>query len=698
MADAHRHVFAPGAIGSLALPHRVITGAMHLGLETRDDGGAALSAFYTERARGGAGLMVTGGAAVSWAGSGGARYGVLGDSGFARRLARVVRDVHEAGGLIALQLFHAGRYAPKEMPGRDGPPVAPSPVFSRISGCEPRALTGPEITATIEDFARGAVQALELGFDAVEIMGSEGYLIDQFLSPVTNQRDDEWGGDAPRRARFGLEVLRAVRERAGPEYPVIFRMSGADLVPGGVPFAEVADFAVALAAAGADALNIGIGWHEAPVPTVQAIVPPGNWIPVAARIRDALAAAASASASGAASGARVPVIPVITSNRINRLSLAEDLLAAGQADFVSMARPFLADPRLISSARAGAPVNVCTGCNQACIDRSLTDDGELVSCMVNPRAAREADLPYPARVSGTGTAPAGAGERGAHGAGASTRVAVVGGGPAGLTAARELALAGHQVSLFEADGALGGQFRLASRVPGKADYAASVDYLAGELTRLGGTVTLGRSVGKDDGDLLKTFDGVVVATGVRPRHLDLPGADLPQVISYADAFTAELGKRVVIVGGGGVAVDVAHFASHSGSREVTIVHRGKRVGSRLGKSTRWAVMAAIRDSGVVLRTGTRCEGITPSGVEVRTADSSPGNDGDPVETIPADTVVIAIGQEAEHPAVAAAEQAGVPHWVIGGARDAAALDAVRAMGEGLRAAREFTAVAGRRIS
>jgi 2,4-dienoyl-CoA reductase (NADPH2) len=443
-----------------------------------------------------------------------------------------------------------------------------------------------------------------------------------------------------------------------------------------VPFGEVADFAVALAAAGADALNIGIGWHEAPVPTVQAIVPPGTWVPVAARVREAVAAAASA--------AGVPAIPVITSNRINRLSMAEDVLASGQADFVSMARPFLADPRLMSSARAGAPVNVCIGCNQACIDRSLTDDGELVSCMVNPRAAREADLPYPAR-------PAGAGTAGTGPAGTGARVAVVGGGPAGLTAARELALAGHQVSLFEADGALGGQFRLAARVPGKADYAASVDYLAGELTRLGGTVTLGRPVGKDDADLLKSFDGVVVATGVRPRCLDLPGADRPHVISYADAFTAELGGRVVILGGGGVAVDVAHFASEDPDRSVTIVHRGQRVGSRLGKSTRWAVMAAVRDSGVVLRTGTRCERITPSGVEVRPADSATASgDGSP-EIIPADTVVIAIGQETENAATAAARDAGVPHWVIGGARDAAALDAVRAMDEGLRAAREFSA-------
>jgi 2,4-dienoyl-CoA reductase (NADPH2) len=279
-------------------------------------------------------------------------------------------------------------------------------------------------------------------------------------------------------------------------------------------------------------------------------------------------------------------------------------------------------------------------------------------------------------------------------------VAVIGGGPAGLTAARELALAGHQVSLFEAGTRVGGQFRLASRVPGKADYSASVEYLAGELERLGVIVATGRSVDRDEVDLLKSFDGAVVATGVRPRALEIPGADLPHVRSYADAFTAPLGKRVVVLGGGGVAVDFAHFAAGSGDHEVTIVHRGKRAGARLGKSTRWAVIAAIRESGVALRTETRCERITTSGVEVRPAGGSGDGaaaggggspEGDPVEIIPADTVVIAIGQETENSAVAAARAAGIPYWVIGGARDAATLDAVRAMAEGLHAAREFSA-------
>jgi 2,4-dienoyl-CoA reductase (NADPH2) len=649
MSDRLGRVFSPGAIGTLKPPHRVVMGAMHLGLETVDDGGAALVAFYSERARGGAGLMVTGGAAVSPAGAGGPRYGVLDDTAFTRRLAHVAQRVHDVGGLIALQLFHAGRYAPAGDPG----PVGPSPVFSRISGCEPRELLAAEVDQTVDDFGRGAALARSLGFDAVEIMGSEGYLIDQFLSPLTNRRDDEWGGDAERRARFGVEVTRRVRAAAGGGFPVIFRMSGADLMDGGVPHEEVLGFARAVAAAGADALNIGVGWHESPVPTVQAIVPPGTWAPVAAAVK-----------------AAVGRVPVIASNRVNRLEIADDILGANQADFVSMARPFLADPRLIDSARRGRPVNICVGCNQACIDRSLTDAGETVSCMVNPRAGRETDLPFPVRVP----RPA--------------RVAVAGGGPAGLTAARELAAVGHQVTLFEAADNLGGQFNLAARVPGKEDYAASIQYLAAELAGLGGEIMLGQPIG--DSDDLRSFDGVVVATGVRARRLDIPGADLPHVLSYPDAFTPTLGGRVVIIGGGGIAVDVAHYASHLGPahrRSVTVLHRGPRIGARLGKSTRWAVIGALRARGVELRVGVRCERITPEGVEIL-------GDGGAAEVVPADTVVIAVGQVADDSVTSAACRAGVWHRVIGGARDTVGLDAVRAMAEGAWAAAEFTTEPG----
>lgn len=663
MPERLEHVLAPGTIGALTLPHRVIMGAMHLGLETRDDGGAAMAAFYRERAGGGAGLVITGGAAVGPAGVGGSRYGVLDDGAFRERLARVAEEVHAAGGLIALQLFHAGRYAP---PGPHGP-VAPSPVFSAVSGCEPRALTGSEILDTIEDFARGAARARSLGFDAVEIMGSEGYLIDQFLSPLTNHRDDDWGGDPPRRRRFGLEVMRRVRTVVGPGFPVVFRMSGADLMTGGVSRAEAVSFACSLAQAGVDAINVGIGWHESPVPTVQSLVPPGTWTPIAAAVKQA-----------------VGPTPVVTGNRINRLEIAEAILAAGHADFVSMARPFLADSRLIAAARMGQPVNICIGCNQACIDRSLTDGGETVSCLVNPRAGHE--LTSPLRVPRPAPAPVRP-VTGPAELGTGARVAVIGGGPAGLRAARGLAAAGHRVTLFEAADVLGGQFRLAARVPGKVDYAAVIEFLAAELAAFGGTVELGRPVGPADHALLRGFDGLIVATGVRPRSVRIPGADLPNVLSYADAFTATLGQRVAIIGGGGIAVDLAHYASHGVRRAVTILHRGPRVGIRLGKSTRWAVLSALRSQGVEIRTMVRCERITTSGVKVRDGDGTPG-------MVRADHVVIAVGQETDGRVAELARQADVWHRVIGGARDTAGLNAVRAITEAERAVSDFVTWTG----
>ncbi|WP_084704570.1 oxidoreductase [Phaeacidiphilus oryzae] len=368
-------VFRPGAIGALRLPHRVLMSAMHLNLEAAGDGGAALAAFYAERVRGGAGLIVTGGAAVAPEGAGGPGYAVLTDAGARPVLRAVVEAVHAAGGTVALQLFHAGRYR------LGGPAVAPSAVYSRFTRDTATELTDHQIRAVIGDFARGAELARELGFDGVEVMGSEGYLINQFTAPATNRREDDWGGDPERRRRFPVEVLRAVRAAVGPDFPVLFRMSGADLVEDGTPAAEVAALAVALAGAGADALAVGVGWHESPVPTVQAVVPGGAWLRYAEAVKRAL--------RGAGHGE----LPVVASNRFTRLSEVEEALSGGGVDFVALARPFLADPAIVAKTRAGreSSVELCIACNQACIDRSF---GETpVSCLVNPRAGRELEFP-----------------------------------------------------------------------------------------------------------------------------------------------------------------------------------------------------------------------------------------------------------------------------------------------------------------
>jgi 2,4-dienoyl-CoA reductase (NADPH2) len=658
-------VWRAGEIGPLRLPHRVIMGSMHLGLEGIDEDGSALAAFYRERAEGGAALIVTGGSAVSRVGAGGRNYSFVNEDAEAPRLERITGEVHDAGGRILLQLFHAGRYAYESSFGLQ--PVAPSAVYSAYSRCEPRSLTAEEVLQTIGDFARGAARARELGFDGVEIMGSEGYLLNQFMAPATNLRDDEWGGDPERRMRFPLEVAAAVRAACGPHLAVVYRISGADLVAGGAADDEVIELARGLAAESVDGLNVGIGWHEARVPTVQALVPHGAWLPWARAIREAVE------------------IPVIASNRINTLALAEDALAVGDADFVSLARPFLADPEIVRKTREGKrAVNVCIACNQACIDRSIFD--RRVSCVVNPRAGYELELP--------------SGASGASGA----RIAVVGGGPAGMEAARALAAAGHKVELFEAGDRLGGQFRMACRIPGKEDFARTIDYFEDELARLGVRVALGRRV--EDSAALGDFDGVVVATGVRPRAIELPGAELPHVHSYAelllDGISVPESASTAIIGAGGIGVDVAHLLSHRPAADpgrafyeeyglardgaqghhggglagrVTLMRRGARVGEGIGPSTRWAVVDALRRAGVEIITGVQYTRIEPEAVVIQGAAGSE-------RRIPAHTVIVAAGQQPENALKAALRTAGAPHVVIGGAGNAAELDAERAFREG----------------
>jgi 2,4-dienoyl-CoA reductase (NADPH2) len=714
------HIFTPIEIGGLTLPHRVVMGSMHLGLEGLEDAGRRLGAFYRERALGGAGLIVTGGWAVSADGAADGSYGVLsrergrpnppiapvrttaGGKAPDRTTAALAAIAAAAEGTearIALQLFHAGRYALADSPGEV---VAPSAIASRVSRVEPRALAEDEVWDVVAEFAAGARLARELGFAAVEVMGSEGYLVDQFLSPVTNRRDDSWGGDAERRMRFGVEVAGAVREAVGDGFPVLFRMTGAELMPESRPWDEVEAFAQALVGAGVDALNIGVGWHESPVPTVQGAVPAGAFVPWAEGIKAALGDGASmTSITGTATpSAAMAAVPVIAGNRVNRLRDAEAVLAAGGVDMVSMSRPFLADPRIVEKGREGGAVNVCISCDQACIDRSLV--GGHVSCLVNPRAGYEVDFP-------TG----GRGDR--------RRYAVIGGGPAGLEAARVLATLGGDVHLYEARSELGGQFRWARLVPGKEDYGDTIAYFESELLRLGVHLHLGRELGEDAAELLADCAGVVLATGVHPRAVDIPGSDLPHVVDYATAFESGLGgaKSVAIVGAGGIGVDLAHLVSHkpgeaadfyahykidppavesysriegvslhskdlSGGARVTLLRRSGRVGSGIGITTRWVWLDALKHAGVATRTGLSYRQITPEGIEIALEDGT-------VETIAADRVVIAAGQERRDELRPLLESLGIPHRVVGGAENPSELNAVRAFGDGLRAAYELVA-------
>jgi 2,4-dienoyl-CoA reductase (NADPH2) len=663
------HALRAGTIGTLSLRNRIIMGSMHMGIE---HDAPALAAFYAERARGGAALIVTGGSSVSRVGAGGRNYSFVNDPRSAPPLRAAAQAVHDAGGRIALQLFHAGRYALRASFGLQ--PVAPSAVPSRFSPDPPHAMDDAEIRETIGDFVRGALRARELGFDAVEVMASEGYLLNEFLSPLVNRRDDFWGGDLERRMNLPRAVLREIRAAAGRDFPVIFRISGADLMPGSTTQDETLRFATLLKTDGVDALNVGIGWHESTIPTVQQIVPSGVWVRFAAAVKRA-----------------VGDLPVIASNRINSLGAAEDVLAAGSADFVSMARPFLADAAIVAKAAQPQLVNTCIACNQACIDRSLLD--EPVSCMVNPRAGREREFPE---------APVPADR--------ARRIAVIGGGPAGMETARALAARGHRVELFEADGELGGQFRMARRIPGKHDFGETIRYFANELPRLRVTVHLNRRIAGTA--TLRGFDAIVLATGVVPRPARVAGGDLPCVISYADLLLHDrgVGERVAIVGAGGIGVDVAHYLSFgesdvdegtrflyeqglaappdgalliSGRKRVALMRRGTTVGERIGKTTRWAVLRALRAAGVESYTGITYDAIVSGGVRIRDAD---GN----ARTIEVDTVVIAAGQERNDALAPEIRKLGVPYRVVGGAKDAAELNAVRAFDEGLRAADELS--------
>jgi 2,4-dienoyl-CoA reductase (NADPH2) len=662
------HLLAPLDLGFTTLPNRVLMGSMHTGLEESRDGFAKLAAFYAKRARGGAGLIVTGGIAPNVAGRLEPNASQLSFSWQATKHRQVTDAVHDAGGKIALQILHAGRYAYHPLA------VAPSAIRSPITPFTPRALSAWGIERTLAAYVRCARLARRAGYDGVEIMGSEGYLINQFVVQQTNRRDDEWGGPFERRIRFAVEAVRRTREAIGSDFIIIYRLSMLDLVEGGSTWEEVVHLAKAIEAAGATMINTGIGWHEARIPTIATMVPRGAFTWVTAKLRGDVK------------------LPLVTTNRINDPAVAEAILARGDADVVSMARPFLADADFVAKAAAGRAeeINTCIACNQACLDHIF--EREVATCLVNPYACRETEL-----VASTAATP--------------KRIAVVGAGPAGLACAATAAERGHRVVLFEATGEIGGQFNLARRIPGKEEFGETLRYFDRRLSTLGVERVLGRVASLAD---VRAFDHVIVATGVVPRLPAITGLDHRCVASYVDVVrgTRAAGERVAIIGAGGIGFDVAELLTHPGPahddaktfldawgvdtryaargglksaeerespREVFLLQRKTtKVGEDLAKTTGWIRRTLLRRRGVEMLAGVTYERIDDEGLHVRV--------GGVPRTLGVDTIVVCAGQEPRRELADALSRARVPHTVIGGADVAVELDAKRAIDQGTRVA------------
>ncbi|TXS79021.1 MULTISPECIES: NADPH-dependent 2,4-dienoyl-CoA reductase [unclassified Streptomyces] len=659
------HLLNPLDLGFTTLPNRVLMGSMHVGLEEAERGFERMAEFYATRARGGVGLMVTGGIAPNDAGrpyEGGAK---LTTEAEADQHAGITAAVHREGGRIALQILHFGRYAYHQ------DLVAPSALQAPISPFTPHALTDAEVEQTIEDYVRTARLAQRAGYDGVEIMGSEGYLINEFIAVQANRREDRWGGSYENRMRFPVEIVRRVREAVGANFIIIYRLSMLDLVPGGSSLDEVITLARAVEAAGATIINTGIGWHEARIPTIATSVPRGAYAWVTKKVMGAVS------------------VPLVTTNRINTPEIAEQLLADGHADMVSLARPMLADPDFVAKAAAGQPeaINTCIGCNQACLDHTFS--GRITSCLVNPRACHETELVLaPTRLR--------------------KRVAVVGAGPAGLACAVSAAGRGHDVTLYDAAGEIGGQLNVARKVPGKQEFDETIRYFRTQLERLGVDVRLNTRVTAAD---VSGHDEVVVATGVRPRTPEIPGVDHPSVVGYLDVLRdgAPVGDRVAILGAGGIGFDVAEFLTDGGDkasedpatyfrnwgvdmdyrapgglgaperpappRTVHLLQRkASKVGAGLGRTTGWIHRTELKHRGVTMVPGVRYDRIDDAGLHV-TVDGAG-------QVLEVDTIVLCTGQEPRRDLYEELSAAGHSVHLIGGADVAAELDAKRAIKQG----------------
>ncbi len=663
------NLMAPLDLGFTTLGNRVLMGSMHTGLE---DGNhhERLAAYYAERARGGVALMVTGGYAPNITGWVKPFAGMLANGRGAAKHKPVTDAVHAEGGKIALQILHAGRYAYHPLL------VAPSKIKSPITPFSPRALSSRGVEKQISAFVRCASYAREAGYDGVEIMGSEGYLINEFLVEHTNQRDDEWGGSYQNRMRMAIEIVERTRAAVGDDFIIIYRLSVIDLVPGGSSWDEVVLLGREIEKAGATMINSGIGWHEARIPTIATSVPRAAFSWVTAKLKQEIS------------------IPVVTSNRINTPDVAEKVLADGHADMISMARPLLADPDFVNKAKGGKAdeINTCIACNQACLDHTF--NSKTSSCLVNPRACHETELNYIPVIN-------------------KKHIAVVGAGPAGLTAATVLASRGHRVALYESAAEIGGQLNMAKVIPGKEEFHETLRYYARQLELTGVELHLNTMV---EPAMMKGFDDVVVATGVIPRDPRIPGQDHPSVLSYVDVLRhgQPVGERAAIVGAGGIGFDVAEFLVHQGksttvdldawlqewgvvdpeiarggvdgiqplhrepAREIYLMQRsGGKIGAKLGKTTGWIHRANLKKAGVRMFGGLSYEAINDNGLSVRY--EGDGNQ----ETLGVDNIVLCAGQVPRRDLYDALRQEiTAPVHLIGGANEASELDAKRAISEG----------------
>jgi 2,4-dienoyl-CoA reductase (NADPH2) len=671
MASPYPHLLAPLDLGFTTLKNRVLMGSMHTGLEDNAKDFPKLAAYFAERARGGVGLMVTGGFAPNvegWLSPFGSR---LATSRAAKSHHVITDAVHKDGGKIVLQILHAGRY------GYSPFSIAPSAIKSPITPYKPREVSLGGIERQIRCFVRAGKLARDAGYDGVEVMGSEGYFINEFLCTATNKRDDKWGGAYEARMQLPIEIVRRMREAVGKDFIIIYRLSMLDLVPEGQTWDEVVMLAKGIERAGATIINTGIGWHESRVPTIATSVPRGAFAWVTKKLKGEVG------------------IPLITTNRINTPEIAEQILADGCSDMVSMSRPFLADPEFVNKAaqNRALDINTCIGCNQACLDHIFSQ--KTASCLVNPRACHETEFV-------------------ATPAATKKRIAVVGAGPAGLACSTELAARGHDVHLFDSAAQIGGQFNMAKIIPGKEEFNETLRYYGRRITATGITLNLNRRVTAED---LKSFDEVVIATGVTPRNPKIPGQDGPNVLSYIDVLLHKkpVGKRVAVVGAGGIGFDVSEFlvedhsptmdleawkrewgvgdpsTSRGGlikpevsapARQVYLLQRKATApGKGLGKSTGWIHRAALKKKKVEMIAGANYDGIDAKGLHI-----SFGEHRDKPTLLEVDTIVLCTGQEPLRELVAPLAAAGVKTHIIGGAFEAGELDAKRAIEQGTKLA------------